>query len=258
MSKTVKISETTWRKINRALGDLTAQHTPSVSMSRSASIVRMRNDSGNSIAQFGVLGIAGPVFDPDTEPAAFKNQVVLSGIVPTTAAHASGKFAICCEPIGVGRVGSALVAGVSQAQVWVNDTAHWFADVADNQTDRLNSAASGPCSILWKAGGSGLRWAIVKHGGVGGQADSGTGKIEWVRIMNTTPHPMEGIIHAFNPATGTWSTTGKAVQLYRFPTHTNNDMYRVGTDFRYAAVKMSETVYIALHAVPRQFELYTT
>lgn len=254
MPKTVKITEPTWRKIERLLQEQQTPHTLSMPSFRSASIVRMRNDSGSAVVRFGILGISGSAFDPATELAAFQKQVVLSGVVPTAEAHSLGRFAICAEPIAAGRIGAALVAGISQVKVNVSDASALFADVYANDATRLKSVANGPCSILYKQPGTGDKWAIVKHGGVGaGDVE----KIEWILLSNTSTHPMTGIVSRFNAGSGTWTNIAGAVSLYRYPTHTSNAMYKTGPgEMRVAASKVTSGVYIALHSVPREFELY--
>lgn len=253
MAKTVKITEPTWRKIERLLAEQQTAQTPMMPSFRNASIVRMRNDSGSAVPRFGVLGISGSAFDPATELASFQKQVVLSGVTPITEAHSFGRFALCCEPIAAGRIGAALVSGISQALVEVADESSLFADVRNNDTTRLKAASNGPCSILWKQAGLGDKWAIIKHGGVGaGDVE----KIEWIALSNTSTHPMTGVVTRFNPSTGTWTVVPGFVQLYRYPTHTSNAMYVSGSDMRVAASKVTSGVYIALHSVPREFELY--
>jgi hypothetical protein len=143
--------------------------------------VRVRNDSSSDCVRFAVLGIAGTVFDPTAATSQFKNSVVLSCNVPTVSDHAQGKFVICSEPIGKGKIGLAWASGTCQVQINVNDANHLFATVKDNDAAMLDSAASGPISILWKQAGTGTRWAIVRFGASGGGTSAAS--ISWGTII---------------------------------------------------------------------------
>ncbi len=137
---------------------------------RSGHLVRVANDSGGDVGRFGVLGIAGPIFDPGTELDAFLREVVLSGATPT-ADHA-GKFAILLEPAADGRIARAFVSGVTPVRLDVLDPADACAEVEPGETGQLVSAGSGSAQVLWKESdegayegdGTGPQWALVRFG----------------------------------------------------------------------------------------------
>jgi hypothetical protein len=95
------------------------------------------------------------------------------------------------------------------------------------------------------------RRVVASRGGGGKPNDTGIGRVFWLQVTDNTTNPMQASLQTFN---GSWSTVSEGHSLYRPPTHTSNNMYRVA--YRYAAVKMAEGIYMALHATPREFEIY--
>ena len=251
MAKTVKFTEQARRKLERLLKTDETRRTFIPPLNVGTNLICVRNDTGMWYPRFSVLGIDGTAIDPETHPESFAQRVVFKGVMTSEEQHSGGRFVICATPLPEGECGSAYVSGVTPAIIEITNESYAFADVVTNG-QYLRSAASGPCSILWKQAGLGQKWSIVKHGGVGGIPDDGVGKIAWIRVTGTGTHPMTGSLYAFN--SGSWTFISSGHQLYRPPTHTNNDMYRYNE--YYAAVKMAEGVYIALHATPRQFELW--
>ena len=130
---------------------------------RQASIVLVRNDSEADVGQFGVLGISGVVFDPATALEGFQGRVALTGVTPFAGTH-EGRFVIAAEPIRSGEIGSAYADGVCQVQVNVTDASHDYAEIANGDSAKLSSAASGSTYIIWKEAGIGVKWAVVRFG----------------------------------------------------------------------------------------------
>jgi hypothetical protein len=124
--------------------------------------ILVRNDSGEDLDRFGILGGDAPVILPADNLDEFKNRVVLSGVTPT-ADHA-GRFAVLQEPLADGAIGRACVCGVSPVQVDVIDENHGFAEVEEGETGSLQSAESGSATLLYKESGTGLKWAVVQLG----------------------------------------------------------------------------------------------
>jgi len=132
---------------------------------RQASIVLVRNDSGSDQNRLAVLGVDGPIIDPAANEDEFKNRVALSCVTPAENTH-EGKFVILAEPIATGKIGRAYAAGVCPVQIDVPDEDHeyLFAEIADGTTDNLKAAHYGSASILWREGGTGVQWAVVRLG----------------------------------------------------------------------------------------------
>src|SRR3989304_1308456 len=72
--------------------------------------VFVKNNSGVAVNRYGILGISGIVFDPQTALPAFTSKVVFTGTVPAEAQD--GRFLICAEPIQTGAMGRAWADGI--------------------------------------------------------------------------------------------------------------------------------------------------
>lgn len=132
---------------------------------RQATIVLVRNDSGSDLSRFAVLGVEEPVISPSASLDNFKNRVALAGTTPALPDH-FGRFVITLEPIRSGALGLAFAAGVCPVQVNVDDDdeQNRLADVADGATGHLRAGLYGSAAILWREGGTGTQWAVVRLG----------------------------------------------------------------------------------------------
>lgn len=139
--------------------------------SRSGSIIRVLNDTGDDLDRGRIVGLDEPIFVPEeTSEAAALREVAMIGVVPTT--DHLGKFAVLLEPAPTDTVVRAWVDGVCWARVNVVDETHTYADIEDGETDALKSCFDGSAQILWKEGdvpygyyyGGGEQWAIVRLG----------------------------------------------------------------------------------------------
>lgn len=128
-----------------------------------ANIVLIRNDSGQEVPRFGVLGISGVAIDPSvsaSNAAQFAERPLLTGVTPTTAVY-SERFVITIEPIADYAIGRAAVSGVFACRVNVTDDDHQFADVKNNDRTQLESVDCGVLQLLWKESGTGAnKWAL--------------------------------------------------------------------------------------------------
>jgi len=132
---------------------------------RQTGIVLVRNDSGGDLNRLAVLGIDSPVIDPADNEDEFKNRVALVGVTPAADTH-EGKFVVLAEPVATGKIGRAYAAGVCPVQIDVPDEEHEypFAEIADGVTDNLKASHYGSAAILWREGGTGVQWAVVRLG----------------------------------------------------------------------------------------------
>jgi hypothetical protein len=130
-----------------------------------ASIVLVRNDSGSNQNRMAVLGVEAPIIDPSANEEEFRNRVALSCITPAADTH-EGKFVVLAEPIAHGKIGRAYAAGVCPVKIDVPDEEHeWrYAEIADGVTANLKVSLQGSATILWRAGGTGVQWAVVRLG----------------------------------------------------------------------------------------------
>ncbi|NLY01516.1 MAG: hypothetical protein GXY83_35945 [Rhodopirellula sp.] len=140
-----------------------SQQSAGMRSERQHGIVLVRNDSGADRDRFDVLGVSGPVFDPATDPEAFKNYPAMTGVTPTEADH-RGKFVVLLEPVPAGKLARAVAAGVVPARVDVPDEDYPYrlADITDGSAANLTAAKIGSAAILWREGGIGVQWALVR------------------------------------------------------------------------------------------------
>jgi hypothetical protein len=131
---------------------------------KQAGIVLVHNDSGADASRFDVLGIDSPVISPTDNLEEFSREVALACVAPTAADHA-GAFVVLQEPIAAGKLGRAVIDGVTPARVNVSDEKHRFAAIEDGSSTSLVSRAVGPVSILWSETGTGEVWAVVRLDG---------------------------------------------------------------------------------------------
>lgn len=106
-----------------------------------------------------------PVIDPASNEEEFKNRLALACGTPAADTH-EGRFVVLAEPIASGRIGRAFAAGVCAVKLDVPDEDHeWrFAEIAGSATANLKAHHRGSAMILWRAGGTGVQWAVVRLG----------------------------------------------------------------------------------------------
>lgn len=123
-----------------------------------ADIVKIRNDSGSARSRWDILALQSPLLTPGS--AAFQRQVAFKGVPPLSTL--GGKFGVLLEPVGAGRIGRAVVSGVTLARIQV-DAGQEAYPCADMQTGsyRLRAANSG-IEVLWKETGTGLKWGVIR------------------------------------------------------------------------------------------------
>lgn len=125
----------------------------------------VRNDSGGDQKQFAVLGLDDIVIKPGDNEQEFRSRVVLSGKTPDKAKH-RGRFSIYAEPVAAGKIAKAYVDDVVQVRLLVPEEAEdcRFAEIDDGSSAHLKAANYGSATILWREGGTGEQWAVVRIG----------------------------------------------------------------------------------------------
>ncbi|MEX0744877.1 MAG: hypothetical protein WD118_04680 [Phycisphaeraceae bacterium] len=132
-----------------------------------AGTVLVRNDSGEDRDRFDVLGLDAPLITPEDNLPQFTNHVALKGVLPT--ADYRGRFALLLAPLKAGRIGHALLSGVSVARLKLLSPLHTHAQVAAGEAGYLLSSVGGAAQILWhdqpEAGQEDEPvWAVVRLG----------------------------------------------------------------------------------------------
>jgi len=134
---------------------------------RSSGLCLVKNNTGLDLGRFSIVGIDGPLFNPadldDDNIESFTNQSIYSGVVPSEASHC-GKFVVLLEPAPQGQVAKGLACGLVACKVFVeaDATGYLYADIADETTGHLYATAVGAAHILWREGGTGSQWALVR------------------------------------------------------------------------------------------------
>jgi hypothetical protein len=133
-------------------------------------VIWIRNDSGDDLDQFNILGLETPLVTPDDNLDEFKGHPALSGDTPDKDKHI-GKFAILLEPIPAGEFGRACISGLCVVQIEVSSNEEWYdyADIKDDEATKLKGAPHGAAQVLWKETGTGTKWALVRMGTPQGQ-----------------------------------------------------------------------------------------
>ena len=148
-----------WKRTQNGTGGGTSKLPPQ------AGVFKVRNGSGSAVERFGVLGIGGPLFDPEDSETAFKNnELIFEGALPVEKDH-WGKFCVVLEPLAANKIGRAVFAGLVHVQLDVtHDLPYEFADIIAGDTAKLYAGWSGRASIEWRAPGTGTKWAVVNLG----------------------------------------------------------------------------------------------
>jgi len=139
--------------------------------------VVVRNDSGAHRKRFEVLAIEGIIISPAQNLPEFQRAPAFACGLP---AADSAKLVILVEPVRSGRLGRALIQGVSAVQVDMQDAGHEFADPTDADATKLTSADSGAFRILYVETGTGTKWAAVQWP-VGGATGTISAKFDGTR-----------------------------------------------------------------------------
>ena len=126
----------------------------------SATIIKVRNETGQDVPRFGVIGLYQSVFDPAQNLPNFQNTPVLRGVLPLP-----GKaFGIADEPIAQGAIGSVVVAGCVICQVSVFDPdpdEAVYAEPTQNNVVALRTYPGGTLRLIWREpGDTGDKWAV--------------------------------------------------------------------------------------------------
>lgn len=130
-------------------------------------VIWIRNDTGENVERFGILGIGSPIISPETSLPEFLNKPVFIGEKPSASKH-RGRFVVLAEPLtggkgkngkaAAGQLGQAFIYGVVPVKVNVateeGETPDLsrvkFADVfRDNETGFLDAMLNGSAQVLW-------------------------------------------------------------------------------------------------------------
>jgi hypothetical protein len=135
-------------------------------INRQGDIVKVRNETGDVIPRYGILGLDAPIILPVDSLTNAIQEPTFKGVVP--AAEHKNRFAIMIDALPDGQIGRGYVSGVCWVQVDIRDVDHRAADAKVDEVAALTSKGDGAVQILWKESdteygySTGLQWAIVR------------------------------------------------------------------------------------------------
>lgn len=130
-------------------------------------IITIKNMTGETLERFNIVGIGEPLYDPDTQPIDFSEDIIFEGETPNTDYHV-GKWAILLDGCIDDNFVEAKVIGVTACKIDVDNEDYRYVEIVDGEYT-LAAAASGSAQILWKEAGTGLDlWAVIRIDASGG------------------------------------------------------------------------------------------
>lgn len=144
-------------RAHRARQQLTADE-PTAKLQ--SGIILIRNASGSDCSFLDVLAIDVPLILPTDSLNEWRSRVAMSCIAPDSATHA-GRYVVLQEPIPAGKMGRAMVIGVTPVNLDVTADSDRFAEVATGVSASLKTGTTGSARILWKESGTGAKRGVV-------------------------------------------------------------------------------------------------
>jgi len=213
-------------------------------------VVYVRNDTGTDLERGHVVTPTVDVLEAAGQPLVVQRRPVLGGTAPASTAD---PVLILLEPIAEDAIGLAVAGGVAVCTVNVSSGSHLWARPTAGNTDRLESATSGPARILTReAGSSGDKVAVValNNGGLpDGIPESSLVKIGRVTAKNSVTGGYEytvrrqmknastAAIDDYSPTEDTSTVVsqeelfvGQRVEYWPIPGGTYHAAHRVGSD----------------------------
>ncbi len=128
---------------------------------QSATTVKMLNDSGSNLEQCSVIGLGAPVITPSQNEQEFIHNFAFRTVAPLPR-----RWGIVQGPCPAGEIGRVCIAGATACRLVVSDALPPVNFVTVNSGVLVPSYASGDATVLWREGGVGEQWAIIRIGQV--------------------------------------------------------------------------------------------
>ena len=143
--------------------------------------VALRNDSGDHVDKYGILGLDKPYILATENEQAFHEQIRFSGVTPIAGIH-EGRFAVATGPIANGQIGRGYISGHCLVRMTINPEAPLpCAEIADDDTAALANVAAGSAAVLWhEDNGEGEQWAVIRFGG----GASNVSQIDFIKLAS--------------------------------------------------------------------------
>lgn len=123
----------------------------------------VKNDTGETVDRFGVLGISDILIDPATDDDAersFKSHFAFVGIKPDPDSHAD-RFGITQAPSEDGDLVTCVLQGLTVGYIDKDeDVDYSHADLVTDDVEKLKGMDGGSTSIIWSQGGTGKQICV--------------------------------------------------------------------------------------------------
>lgn len=124
-----------------------------------AGVILVRNASASDRDFLDVLAVDVPLILPTDSLNEWRSRVAFSCIDPGSS-HA-GRYVVLQEPIPAGKMGRAMIIGVTPVNLDVTADTDRFAEIAVGISTSLKTGTSGSARILWKESGTGAKRGVV-------------------------------------------------------------------------------------------------
>lgn len=163
----LSISARDWTDMQRVVekfrnGGVSFQADALQSTYRSPAIIKVLNDTGDPLEHCAIVGLGEPVILPSDNEMEFIRNIAFRVGPPLP-----GRWGVLQSPVAAGEITTAIVSGVAACKLNVLSaiSPNTLADAVDaNFTELQISDSIGNAQVLWRAGGTGSQWAIVRIG----------------------------------------------------------------------------------------------
>jgi hypothetical protein len=137
-------------------------------------IILVSNDSGSLLEQFSPVILDNLIIQPDNDEKEqeFKSRVPVFSGKKVSADNKDKPFAILQVPLESGKLGKAMLQGITPVKVNIGNESHKYAKLS---ATGLVSGGNGIGGILWKESGTGDKWALLQLGGGGSGGNNYSG-----------------------------------------------------------------------------------
>lgn len=169
----VQIKAETWNAFidaaNFARSMRDSQGGKGVRSGLSDGVILIKNTEESSMPRYAAMVLTDIVISPESNEDEFVSRPPVFVGKRMTDKYKDKSYAILMEPIGEGKIGRAIILGITPAYIYVNDDSHQYVTpFMDSEEGNMQSSETGSAKILWKGGVRGWYWALLQIGGAGG------------------------------------------------------------------------------------------
>lgn len=132
------------------------------SSTRDPCTVKALNTTTSALPHYAVVGLGEPVIHPADNPMEFARNVAFRIESPQRS-----RWGILQAPCGVNEFAPCVVSGVTACKLNVDSSlvSQSYADTQNSDFESLVLVEASSCAqVLWREGGTGLQWAIIRIG----------------------------------------------------------------------------------------------